>query len=183
MKKIFLTILVIAFSFNSYAQNSSIFDKFEDYDDVTTIVVTQKAFQMLKKISSDTEEGKDFQNLVSGLNDLKVFTTENAKIAAEMQSTFNKYLKTAKLSELMRVKDKDANVKIYVRDGKDEDHVSEFLMLVDEMNVKMNNDGERGSPEVVIISLTGDIDLNNISKITTQMNIPGGQHMKKAEKN
>jgi hypothetical protein len=181
MKKIFLLLLVIALGFTSYAQNSSVFDKFEDYDEVTTIVVTQKAFQMLKKISSDTEEGKDFQNLVSGLNDLKVFTTENSKIADEMQATFNKYLKTAKLSELMRVKDKDANVKIYIREGKDEDHVSEFLMFVDEMDVKLN-EGERGSPEVVIISLTGNIDLNNISKITTQMNIPGGQHMKKAEK-
>ena len=182
MKKLFLTIAIIAISFSSYAQNKSIFDKFEDYDDVTTVVVTQKAFQMLKKISSDSEEGKEFNNLVSGLKDLKVFTTENVKIAGEMQATFDKYLSQAKLSELMRVKDKDANVKIYVREGKDDDHVSEFLMLVNEVNAAEKHNGDHGNPEVVIISLTGDIDLNNISKLTKEMNIPGGEHMEKAEK-
>lgn len=182
MKKLFLTILVVAFSFSSYAQNSSIFDKFENYEEVTTVVVTKQAFKMLKKITSDTKEGQEFQSLVDGLNDLKVFTTEDAKTASEMQSIFNQYLKKEKLIELMRVKDKDANVKIYIKEGKDEDHVSEFLMLVDEMNVNVNDKGNRGNPEVVIISLTGDIDLNNISKITSQMNIPGGEHMEKAEK-
>ncbi len=181
IKKLILSILVLAFSFNSYAQDNSIFDKFEDYDDVTTVVVTQKAFQMLKKISNDSEEGKEFNNLVSGLKNLKVFTTEDVKIAADMQSTFDKYLKKAQLSELMRVKDKDANVKIYVREGKDDDHVSEFLMLVNEVNASTKN-GKHGNPEVVIISLTGDIDLNNISKLTKEMNIPGGEHMEKAEK-
>jgi len=182
MRKIILSILVIALSLSSYAQNNSIFDKFEDYDDVTTVVVTQKAFQMLKKISNDSEEGKEFNNLVSGLKNLKVFTTEDVKIASEMQNTFDKYLSKAKLSELMRVKDKDANVKIYVREGKDDDHVSEFLMLVNEVNAAKKHNGDHGNPEVVIISLTGDIDLNNISKLTKEMNIPGGEHMKKAEK-
>jgi len=180
MKKLILSIIIVAFSFSSYAQNSSIFDKFEDYDEVTTVVVTKQAFKMLKKISSDSEEGKEFQNLVEGLNDLKVFTTEDSKIASEMQSIFNQYLKKEKMVELMRVKDKDANVKIYIREGKDDEHVSEFLMLVDEMNI--NHNGNRADAEVVVISLTGDIDLNNISKITKEMNIPGGEHMKKAEK-
>lgn len=182
VKKLILTIAIIAISFSSYAQKNSIFDKFEDYDDVTTVVVTQKAFNMLGKISNDSEEGKEFNNLVKGLNNLKVFTTENAKIAGEMQATFDKYLSKAKLSELMRVKDKDANVKIYVREGKDDDHVSEFLMLVNEVNASKKHDGKHGNPEVVIISLTGDIDLNNISKLTKEMNIPGGEHMEKAEK-
>ena len=119
MRKLILSILIIAFGFISYAQNNSIFDKFEDYDDVTTVVVTKKAFQMLKKISNDSKEGREFNALVSGLKDLKVFTTDNAKIAKEMQATFTKHIKNAKLSELMRVKDKDANVKIYIREGKD----------------------------------------------------------------
>jgi hypothetical protein len=181
MKKIFLLLVSIAFGLNGYAQDSSIFDKFEDYDEVTTIVVTQQAFKMLQKVSSDSEEGVEFQKLISGLEDLKIFTTEDTKTADEMRATFDKYLKSKKLSELMRIKDKDANVRIYIREGKDEDHVSEFLMIVDEMNVKVNHKG-RGAQEVVIISLTGDIDLNNISKITTNMNIPAGEYLEKAEK-
>jgi len=181
-KKLVVALFVFALGFSTYAQNTSIFDKFEDYDDVTTVVVTKKAFQMLSKIANESEEGQEFNSLVTGLEDLKVFTTENAKIAGEMSATFNKYLKSSKLSELMRVKDKDAHVKIYIREGKDEDHVSEFLMLVDEMNIKSNHKGDRGTPEVVIISLTGDIDLNNISKLTEKMNISGGKHLGKAKR-
>jgi len=175
MKKIAFALLVMITGISGYSQ-SSIFDKFEDYDDVTTVVVTQKAFQMLKKISDDTEEGKEFNNLVTGLKDLKVFTTDKSQIADEMRATFSTYIKQSKLSELMRVKDKEANVKIYVREGKDADHVSEFLMLVDQLHSKHSD------KEVVIISLTGDIDLNNISKITEKMNIPGGEHLKEAER-
>ncbi len=181
MKKIVIVLVSLTFAINVWAQDSSIFDKFEDYDEVTTVVVTQQAFKMLQKVSSDSEEGKQFQELVSGLKDLKIFTTEDTKTADEMRNTFDKYLKNRKLSELMRIKDKDANVKIYVREGKDEDHVSEFLMIVDEMDIKLNKKG-RGNAEVVIISLTGDIDLNNISKITTNMNIPAGEYLEKAEK-
>ena len=178
MKNLFIIFFISLLSFSALSQNQSVFDKFEDYDDVTTVVVTKKAFQMLTKITSDSEEAQEFKKLVSGLENLKVFTTSKPSIAAEMQVTFNKYLKSSKLSELMRVKDKDANVKIYVKEGRDEDHVSEFLMLVDEMDVQISRDGEDASPQVVIISFTGDIDLNNISKITSGMDIPGGEHMK-----
>jgi len=179
MTKIITTlVLLIGVVLSGFAQNVSVFDKFEDYDDVTTVVVSKKAFGMLKKIASDSKEGKEFEDMVGGLQGLKVFTTEDATIAAEMQATFLKYRKTAKLEELMRVKDKDANVKIYVREGRDADHVSEFLMLVDKMN-SSNSDNE---PKVIIISIVGDIDLNNISKLTNQMDVPGGEHMKKASR-
>ena len=170
-----LVIVLLILTANLQAQ-SSIFDKFEDYDDVTTVVVTQKAFQMLKKISDDSQEGKEFNNLVSGLKDLKVFTTEKESIAQEMKSTFSNYIRKSKLSELMRVKDKDANVKIYVREGRDQDHVSEFVMLVDQFHTHASD------KQMIIISLTGDIDLNNISKITDKMHIPGGEHMKDVER-
>jgi hypothetical protein len=31
----------------------------------------------------------------------------------------------------------------------------------------------------VVVSLTGDINLNEISKLTDKMNIPGGEHLDK----
>jgi hypothetical protein len=34
----------------------------------------------------------------------------------------------------------------------------------------------------VIISLTGEIDLKQISKLTEKMNLPGGEHLEKANK-
>lgn len=48
----------------------------------------------------------------------------------------------------------------------------------------ININGKKREIETVILSLTGDIDLRQISKLTDKMNVPGGKHLKKAgEKN
>lgn len=179
MKKVIITLLIAIVPLVTFAQ--SVFDKFEDMDDVSTVIVNKRAFQLLTQIdvSSDDKEAQEYIDLVESLNSLKVFATENASIATEMKAKVNGYLKSANLAELMRVKDKDGNVKIYIKEGKDKDHVSELFMFVDGISQHVN--GER-KPEAVIVSITGDIDLNKISRLTKEMDIPGGEHLEKAEK-
>ena len=152
MKKILIIAILTVLPLFGFSQ-TSIFDKFEDMDDVTTIVINQNAFRMLSKVSGDSQEAKEYMDIVKSLTSLKVFTTEKESIANEMKSIVAKYLKSEKLSELMRIKDKGANVKIYVREGKDEDHVRELLMYVNEIS----ESGDHGQ-EAVILSLTGDIN-------------------------
>ncbi|MEH6514920.1 MAG: DUF4252 domain-containing protein, partial [Maribacter arcticus] len=78
---------------------------------------------------------------------------------------------SSKLEELMRVKDKDVNVKFYIREGAKKDHVTELLMFVSGLdNVEIGNHGRK--LETVLVSLTGDIDLNKIGSITNKMNLP-----------
>jgi hypothetical protein len=175
MKNFLIALTLLLSSFFAFAQDNTAFDKYEENDNVTTVVVTKQAFLMLKKVTSESKEAQEYKRLVSGLNELKVFTTESSKVATDMRVTFDSYVKSKKLVELMRVKDKEANVKIFVRQGSNEDYVTEFIMLVDEMDVTIN----KGKPEVVIVSLTGNINLNDIAKITAEMNIPGNEHVKK----
>ena len=73
------------------------------------------------------------------------------------------------MEELMRVKDKEANVKFYIKQGRDDDHVSELLMLVTDIK-EIEADGRK--IETVLLSLTGDIDLNKINSLTKKMNLP-----------
>lgn len=177
MKKLIVLAVIALMSFGAYAQNS-IFDKFEDMDDVTTVVVTQEAFKMLAKFKGGGEEGEEYLDMVKGLTSFKVFTTENAGIASDMDKTISKYLNSAKLTELMRVKDKETNVKIYIRQGKDEDHVSELLMYVNGVGKYTKEANPGMKVESVIVSLTGDIDLNKIAELT-EAHVPGsGKHLK-----
>lgn len=178
MKKLVLIVLALIV-FNVANAQESIFSSFENNDEVTSVVVNKKAFMMLKKVTAESEEADEFRDLVSGLNELRVLTTENLATANEMRATFDKYLKKNNLVELMRVKDKDANVKIFVKEGKNENFVSEFLMLVDQMDISAKI-GDRGEPELVIVSLTGNINLDDVAKITSDMNIPGNEHVKEA---
>ncbi|PKP13130.1 MAG: DUF4252 domain-containing protein [Bacteroidetes bacterium HGW-Bacteroidetes-3] len=170
MKKIIFIIALTILPFTNYAQ-ISIFDKFEDMDDVTSVIVNKEAFKMLSKFKGSSPEAKEYAAMVENLESLKVFTTESTTIANQMNEVVTKYLKTSKLVELMRIKDKAANVKIYIRPGKDDNHVSELLMFVNDMTNSANK-------QAVVLSLTGEIDLNKISEIT-EAHIPNsGKQLK-----
>lgn len=165
MKKIILSIAIVLMSISTYAQNS-IFDKFEEMEDVSSVIVSKEAFKMLAKFKGGGAEGQEYFDMVKGLNSFKVFSTEKTDVATKMANEVKKYLGSAKLTELMRVKDEDTNVKIYVRQGKDEDHVSELLMFVNGVAKYMEGSDAPIKAESVILTLTGDIDLNKISKLT-----------------
>ena len=114
-------------------------------------------------------------NLIKNINSLRVFATESSTVAAQMKAEAEKYLDKANLEELMRINDDGSNVRIYIREGSSEDYVKELFMFVKE--------SENTSNESVIISLTGEIDLKQIAKLTEKMNLPGGEHLEKASKN
>ena len=177
MKKIILTIAVVLISFANYAQ-SSIFDKFEDMDGVSSVIVNKEAFKMLAKFQGGGAEGQEYIDMVQNLNTFKVFTTEKPEISAQMTTVMKQYLTSAKLTEMMRVKDEGTNVKIYIKQGKDADHVSELLMFVNGVGKYMKDADSPIKAETVILSLTGDIDLNKISKLT-ETHIPNsGKQLK-----
>lgn len=188
-KKAILLIAVVMTSVMSYGQ--SIFDQFEDMDGVTSFVVNSKMFNMLAEIEINTDdpESQAFVDMVKKITGLKVLTTGDEAIASKMNAQVNGYLKSSNLEELMRMKDGDQTVKIYVKEGKDDNHVKELLMFVNGLKeVTAGQDitinGKKREIETVILSLTGDIDLRQISKLTDKMNVPGGKHLKKAgEKN
>lgn len=169
MKKYILIAVMACLPLSGFSQ--SLFDEFEDMDLVSSVVVNKSMFNLLAKMDVEVSdpEAKDFMEIVTRLKSLKVFTTEDAGIASKMQSSVDKYLKSANMEELMRVKDKEANVKFYIRPGKDEDHVSELLMLVSNME-DLKVEGRK--IETVLLSLTGDIDLNKIGSLTKKMNLP-----------
>jgi hypothetical protein len=169
MKKYILILLIAVLPIAGFSQ--SLFDKYEDLDDVTSVIVSQKAFELLAKmdIEVDDPDAQDFMDIATSVKSLKVFTTDNESIGADMKASVGKYLKSSALTELMRVKDKDANVKFYIKEGKDSDHVSELLMFVTGLK-EVEADGRKF--ETVLLSLTGNIDLNKISSLTNKMNLP-----------
>lgn len=188
MKKVIIALALIVAPALMFGQ--SIFDKYEDDPEVASVIVNQKMFKMLANMSLDVED-KDAQEVidfVGNITGLRVFTTGNDGVSGQMKTDFKNHISSSNLEELMRVKDGGQTVKFYVKEGKDENHVRELVMLatgIKEMtkdsNIKIN--GRSASDfETVILSLTGDIDLRQIGKFTDKMDVPGGEHLKKAGK-
>ena len=168
INKIILAAFLVMSAWVTNAQSQ--FDKFEDIEGVTSVIVTQKAFSLMSKIGSESDD--EYLNMIKNIESLRVFATESLEVAVQMEAAVKSYLKTANLEELMRVKDGDSNVMIYVKEGKSEDFVKELFMFV--------KDSDKTSKESVIISLTGEIDLNQVAKLTQKMDLPGGEHLEKA---
>ena len=187
MKKIIVILSLLMTPVFMFAQ--SIFEKYEDMEHVTSVVVNQKMFKMLANIDIQTNDpdSDDFINQVKMLDNLTVFTTDNTGVSNVMKNDVDKYIKNSKLEELMRIKDGDQTVNFFVLEGKDDNHVKELLMFVNGLgdftkseNISIN--GKQRVIETVLLSLTGDIDLREVSRLTNQLNVPGGDQLKKASK-
>lgn len=179
MKKTIILSLLAFLPIVTFGQD--IFDKYEDSDQVTFVAMQPKMFQMLGKmsVSSDDPEAADFFKLVNSITSFKVITTENSKISDDIDVWVTTRLKSSAYEELMRVKDGSSNVKFYVKEGKDDDHVKELLMFVTGLQeADIDIDGRK--IETVLLSLTGDINLQEIAKLTDKMDLPGGKQLKKA---
>lgn len=162
----------------------SIFEKYEESDQVTFVTMQPKMFQMLGKmsISSDDPDAKEFFELVNNITSFRVLTTENVNISNDISKWVNDHLNKSSFEELMRVKDGDTNVKFYVQEGRDENHVKELLMFVTGIEEKADVKVNGKKLQTVLLSLTGDIDLRKIASLTDKMDLPGGDQLGKAGK-
>lgn len=118
------------------------------------------------------KENQQYLNLIKKLDNLRVFTTQSSRVTSDMKATSEKYIKSAGLEELMRVTEKGQNIKILVKSGTSDTNVRELLMFIE----------GAGKNETVLMSLTGNFDLNDISLLTDKMNLPGGDNLKSATK-
>ena len=175
MKNIAIITAIILAPFISGAQNA--FDFLENEKNVTSVVVTKNMFKLLSKMDLDSSdpEAQAYLKMVNDLDYIKIYTTDNPATAKKMNETVAKYISSSKnLGELMRVKDEGTNVKFYSKEGKTENYVSELLMNLDGV--------VDGKPTTVIMSITGNIDLKRISKLTQDLKVPGSELLKDLDK-
>ncbi|WP_439131052.1 DUF4252 domain-containing protein [Polaribacter sp.] len=167
MKKIILLMAFIVAPMVTSAQ--SLFDSLEDMDGVDMVVVTKDAFQLLKKfqpkdVKSDDNEVIQAFEMVGDLKEFKMFSTNNLDIASKMESMVNTSIKSKKLTQLMRIKEDGSRIKIYVKATSNKDYVSEVLMFVKGIDKKT-----KGVSEAMVLSLTGNIDINKMSEYTDKI--------------
>lgn len=161
MKKI---ILLIALTVTSMVTNAqSFFDSLEDMDGVDMVVVNKDMFELLSKFGPDKmkdNEAMQIFTMIRDLKNLKVFSTDDAIIADKMETMANSAIKKHNLTELMRIKEDDSRIKIYVKSTKNKEYVSEVLMFIKGIDKQT-----KGISKSMIVSLTGNIDINKLSAL------------------
>ena len=172
LKKITIVILIAFYPFTS---NSQSFAKYENMKEVDAMVMTSKMFKMLAKVdfSDGDEEAQQYMKLIENLDEIRMFTSANTNVRSEMAKDVTSYLQAGSLEQLMRVNEDGKNIKFYSKPGKNDSVVSELFMYMEG-----NKDGE---PISVILSITGDIDLSQLSRLTSDLKVPGAEELKNIE--
>ena len=170
MRKLLLSVVLVLAANSLFAQ--SVFDKFDGQDDITTVIVNKKMFSLISKMKVADKETQQYVSLIKKLDNLKVFVTNSDKKSDEMKAVADKYIKSVDLEELMRINEKGKSVKIYVKSGATDSQIKELLMFIE----------GSGKEESVLMSLSGNFDLDELSVLTDKMKLPVGDALKRASK-
>jgi len=161
MKKIFL---FIALAFAPIVSNAqTFFDSLEDMEGVDMVVVTKDAFELISKFKNvkiDDNEGMKVFQMIKDLKEFKMFSTNQTAAANKMETMVETAIKKQNLTQLMRIKEDDSRIKIYVKASNNKDFVSEVLMFIKGINKQTNK-----ASESIVVSLTGNIDINKMSSL------------------
>jgi len=173
MKKVVLIVVLILLPAMFFGQ--SVLDKFDDHDDVTSVIVTKKMFELISLLAVDTsdKEALEYQELIKKVDNLKLYSTTSKRASSEMKTAYGKYMKSAGLVELVRINENGSSVKIAGKSATEQNKLKELLMFME---------GSSDEDPTILLSLTGSFDLNEISTITAKMKIPGGEELKGATK-
>jgi Domain of unknown function (DUF4252) len=172
MKKHLITLFLLVVSSPFFAQ--SVFDQFDGIAGVNTVIVNKKMFDLMSKVKLDTSDKETLQylSLIKKIDQLKVYRTQNDRIALQMRLTAEKYAKTAGLEELMTSNESGKKVQILGKQGVGETQLKELLLFIE---------GGK-SEETVLMSITGDFDLSEVPALTDKMRIPGSAELRKVGK-
>ena len=170
MKKGLIIILISAVSFAALAQGPVIgkyFDQLSGDDKFTKVAVSSKMFSLFTELETGSEEETEFLKAISKLKGLKIIVADSIGNSASMYKQASADISKAGYEELMSVKDAEENMMFSITEKNG--IVSELIMVVG------------GKEKFVLLSLYGEIDLKNISKIASAMRVNGLDQLKKLD--
>jgi hypothetical protein len=170
----FLIIPVLVIGQSSAVDN--LFDKYTSQDGFTSVDVSKGLFELFAEIEADDPEFEDFQKAIDGIESLRLIAystndDDGGNTVASKEAFYRDVMNSIPFNdfkELMIIKDNDANVNFYAKSSGSV--ISEMIMVVD------------GNDEAVLLSLTGNLDLNYVAKLGKSMDIGGMQHLRKMDK-
>ena len=172
MRKELVAFLFLLVTHSFFAQ--TVFDQFEGIAGVDVVTINKKMFDLMSKVKLDAsdKETTQYMSLIKKIDHLKVYRTQNERISLQMRLTTEKYAKTAGLEDLISASEGGKKVKILGRQSVDETKLKELLLFVE---------GNK-TDDTVLMTITGDFDLNEVPALTDKMKIPGSAELRKAVK-
>jgi len=171
LKFTFSLLLLIPLLVNAQSPIDRIFEKYTGQEGFTTVNISKDMFQMFSGMGDAKDTSTmEMKKIMDQLTGLKVLTC-NADTVKQGKATafYNEtvaLLPASVYKELMTVNDEGNNMRFLTKQdasGK----IQEMVML------------SKGKHEIVVMSITGSIDLSSLSKLSKRMNIHGLENLEK----
>lgn len=170
---ILLSILSICITGSGFAQDDAItkfLSKYAEDQTFTVVTVTKRMFALFADIDAEDPNHKEAMEAISKIDGLRVLALENDSIRApQIYQEAKSLIPMKEYGELMTVRHEGMDLRFLIKEEKA--IISELLMI------------GGGKEDFFIMSLIGDIDLNQISKLSGAMNIDGFENLELLDEN
>lgn len=172
MKKILVFGAVMLMVIGAYAQGSAVsdfFSKYQNDESFSQVTISSKMFGLFTNMELEDKEDQEVLNAISKLKGLKVLAKDDTRDSRALYNEANKMLPKNEYEELMYVRDKDKDMRFFIREkaGK----INELVMIAG------------GSDNFMLLSIFGEIDLKQISKIGSKMDVDGLKDLERLKDN
>lgn len=167
MKKI-LTIIIVMFTVTAVQAQDAItkfFTKYQSDESFSQVTVSSKMFGLFTDLEADTKEDKEILDAISKLKGLRILAKDNTTNARDLYKEAFKLVPSKEYEELMSFRDKDKDMKFLIKEK--EGKIAELLMIMG------------GNTQFMVMSLFGEIDLKQVSRIGKKMDIQGLENLQK----
>ncbi len=164
MKKLIAIVVLMITASGAFAQDaiSKFFSKYQNDDSFSQVNISSRMFGLFTQMESDDPDDKEVLEAISKLKGLKILAKEDARNARDLyKEAFTVIPKD--YEELMTVRDKDKDMKFLIKEAGGK--ISELLMVMG------------GNDEFMVLSLFGEIDLKQVSRIGKHMDVKGLENL------
>lgn len=164
MKKIVAIVVLMTMFATANAQDaiSKFFSKYQNDESFSQVNISSRMFGLFTQMESDDPADKEVLEAISKLKGLKILAKEDARNARDLyKEAFTVIPKD--YEELMTVRDKDKDMKFLIKESGGK--ISELLMVAG------------GDSEFMVLSLFGEIDLKQVSRIGSKMDVKGLENL------
>jgi uncharacterized protein DUF4252 len=166
MKKITLILITALLPMMFFAQNdmAGFFNQYAGQEGFTSINISADAFQLLASIDMEGEGAQELEaakQISEKMNGLQVLVYEGDLKNIDGAQLFKEalaFVEGKNYKELMSIKSEEDNVQILVKNTKDG--------VIDQMIIIVGSEDE-----FVLINVDGQIDLNQLTRISKQLDI------------
>src|SRR5882762_3830086 len=166
MKKFVIGAVMMVLAGAVQAQDNAIskfFSKYQNDESFSQVTVSSKMFGLFTNMDVEKPEDKEVLDAISKIKGLRILGKQQTRDSRALYKEAMAMIPQKEYEELLTVRDKDKDMKFFIKEAGGK--IAELVMVMG------------GNEEFMVLSIFGEIDLKQVSKIGRKMDVDGLKHL------